>query len=61
MDDILGCKGEEFRTQMIDGEALLMVSKQDLREGLGLKLGPAITFSNCIQILREKALECSTD
>lgn len=50
-------KGKLFSEHQIDGEALLMLSQNDLVQILGFKLGPAIKLYKSIVLLRQKALE----
>lgn len=50
-------KGKLFTEHQIDGEALLMLSQNDLVQILGFKLGPAIKLYKSIVLLRQKALE----
>nr|CAD7201775.1 unnamed protein product [Timema douglasi] len=53
---IPGCEGKArtFLTQLIDGEAFLMMAQNDLVQLIGLKLGPAIKLYNSIVLLRYK-------
>lgn len=48
--------GELFREQLIDGAALLDLSKDDLMNLLNLKLGPCIKISTLIERLRDQVL-----
>lgn len=48
--------GELFREQLIDGAALLDLSKEDLVSLLGLKLGPCIKISTLVERLRDQVL-----
>lgn len=55
---IPSCKdlGLVFSKHQIDGEALLMLSQNDLTSTLGFKLGPAIKLYNSIVLLRRSVL-----
>ncbi|XP_034251580.1 lethal(3)malignant brain tumor-like protein 3 isoform X2 [Thrips palmi] len=46
--------GKTFKEQDIDGEALLMLTQNELVSNMKLKLGHAIRLYNCIVILRQK-------
>lgn len=46
--------GKTFKEQDIDGEALLMLTQNELVNNMRLKLGHAIRLYNCIVILRQK-------
>ncbi|EEB14457.1 lethal, putative [Pediculus humanus corporis] len=54
-------KGKLFTEHQIDGEALLMLSQNDLVQILGFKLGPAIKLYKSIVLLRQKALEIKNE
>uniref|UniRef100_A0A336LVS6 CSON003342 protein n=1 Tax=Culicoides sonorensis TaxID=179676 RepID=A0A336LVS6_CULSO len=57
--------GELFKEQEVDGNAFLDLTKEDLLQLLGIKLGPAIKISTLIQKLRneicEKFIVCEND
>lgn len=48
---------ECFRDQQIDGKALLLLSKDNLRRGLGLKLGPVVKITNHITQIHTTAAQ----
>lgn len=48
---------EVFEKHMIDGEALLLITQNDIMDVLNIKLGPAIKLYNSIILLREKSNE----
>lgn len=52
---------EIFRKHMIDGEALLLISQNDIVDVLNIKLGPAIKLYNSIVLLRKKTLNIFKD
>ncbi|XP_077496389.1 uncharacterized protein LOC144107256 [Amblyomma americanum] len=45
---------DEFRRQLIDGEALFLLNEQHLMDVMGMKLGPALKICDMIRELGEK-------
>lgn len=52
------CAGQ-FRACHIDGPALKLLSKQDVVDYMGLKLGPAIKLYNYVRLLQRKPIDIS--
>jgi hypothetical protein len=52
-----GCQeyAEEFRSQEIDGQALMLLKEDHLMSAMGMKLGPALKVCSKINALKEKA------
>lgn len=50
-----GCEeyADEFKSQEVDGQALMLLKESHLLETMGMKLGPAIKLSNKIKALNE--------
>lgn len=50
-----GCQeiAEEFRSQEIDGQALLLLKEEHLMSAMNIKLGPALKICAKINILKE--------
>ncbi|XP_048845387.1 polyhomeotic-like protein 3 isoform X3 [Brienomyrus brachyistius] len=50
-----GCQdiAEEFRSQEIDGQALLLLTEEHLMGAMNIKLGPALKICACINSLKE--------
>lgn len=51
----LGCQeiAEEFRSQEIDGQALLLLKEEHLMSAMNIKLGPALKICAKINILKD--------
>jgi hypothetical protein len=56
-----GCTeyADEFRSQEIDGQALLLLKEDHLMSAMNLKLGPALKICARINALREEALNAA--
>lgn len=52
-----GCQeyADEFRSQEIDGQALMLLKEDHLMSAMGMKLGPALKVCSKINALRERA------
>ena len=52
---LLGCQeiAEEFRSQEIDGQALLLLKEEHLMSAMNIKLGPALKICAKINVLKE--------
>lgn len=50
-----GCQeiAEEFRSQEIDGQALLLLKEEHLMSAMNIKLGPALKICAKINVLKE--------
>lgn len=50
-----GCQeiAEEFRSQEIDGQALLLLKEEHLMSAMNMKLGPALKICAKINVLKE--------
>jgi polyhomeotic-like protein 1 len=50
-----GCKrlADEFKSQEIDGQALLLLEEKHLMKSMNLKLGPALKICSKINALKE--------
>lgn len=56
IQDLPGCTdyAEEFRSQEIDGQALLLLKEDHLMTAMNIKLGPALKICAKINSLREE-------
>ena len=54
-----GCTeyADEFRSQEIDGQALLLLKEDHLMSAMNIKLGPALKICARINTLREEAVQ----
>lgn len=52
---LIGCQeiAEEFRSQEIDGQALLLLKEEHLMSAMNIKLGPALKICAKINVLKE--------
>lgn len=52
-----GCKeyAEEFRSQEIDGAALMLLKEDHLMSAMGMKLGPALKVYSKINALKDSS------
>ncbi len=53
--NLQGCTeyADEFRSQEIDGQALMLLKEDHLMSAMNMKLGPALKICNKINALRE--------
>ncbi|CAH2323056.1 polyhomeotic 1 [Pelobates cultripes] len=55
ISSLQGCQelAEDFRSQEIDGQALLLLKEEHLMTALNIKLGPALKICAKINLLKE--------
>lgn len=54
--NLAGCEefADEFKSQEIDGQALLLLKEEHLMSAMGMKLGPALKLFKKIQEIKSK-------
>lgn len=55
--NLFGCQeyADEFRSQEIDGQALMLLKDHHLMSAMNMKLGPALKIYHKINSLKQKA------